>query len=132
MKREGKARVEGLGKVMNILLPSVKMKSFSPRGEVFEQEWHEFLLKHFSGYTVTSGSITGYWQRDGGREECNEHREYQIAVRPRDGRKILERYVANLARELGEESVYVTFDGEALLISGQADKGKNPAFEHTR
>jgi hypothetical protein len=78
LKKRGKTKL--LGRVMNILLPSIKMKSYSARGVLFERELHCFLLTHFTGYTVTSGNITGYWKDQSGCEECNEHREYQVAI----------------------------------------------------
>ena len=104
---------------MNVLLPSIKMKSFSPRGVLFEQELHSFFLKHFTGYTVTAGNITGYWNGPGSREECNEHREYQIAIDQTAKRALFEKYLAQLARELNEETLYLTFEGKALLVSAE-------------
>ena len=59
--------------LFQFLLPSVKMKSNSPRGTIFERELHAFLMENYGGYTVTGGSITGYWKRSDGMEECNEH-----------------------------------------------------------
>lgn len=111
-----------LGRVMNLLLPSIKMKSYSPRGVLFDRELHSFLLTHFTGYTVTSGNITGYWKRDGLEEECNEHREYQVAIHRPDQHAILEKYLAHLAWELNEDSVYLTFNGKAFLISAEQDR----------
>ncbi|MDB6036842.1 MAG: hypothetical protein JWM99_683 [Verrucomicrobiales bacterium] len=112
-----------LGRVMNILLPSIKMKSYSARGVLFERELHSFLLTHFTGYTVTSGNITGYWKDQGACEECNEHREYQVAIDQPRKQSVLEKYLEHLAWELNEKTVYLTFDGKARLISA----AKNPA-----
>ena len=111
-----------LGRVMNLLLPSIKMKSYSPRGVLFDRELHSFLLTHFSGYTVTSGNITGYWKGHRHEEECNEHREYQIAIHRPNQRAILEKYLAHLAWELNEESVYLTFEGKAFLILAEQNR----------
>ena len=66
--------------LFQFLLPSVKMKSNSPRGVIFERELHALLMEHYGGYTVTGGNITGYWKRSDGAEECNEHRAYQVAI----------------------------------------------------
>ena len=110
-------RTKLLGRVMNILLPSIKMKSYSARGVLFERELHSFLLTHFTGYTVTSGNITGYWKDQSVCEECNEHREYQVAIDQPAKQSLLEKYLAQLARELNEKTVYLTFDGKARLIT---------------
>jgi hypothetical protein len=113
-----------IGRVVNILLPSIKMKSYSPRGRLFEGELHAFLLTHFTGYTVTAGNITGYWKGTGSREECNEHRQYEIAFSSFDKLSMLENYLAHLAWELGEKTIYLTTAGRAVLISAKR-KAKN-------
>jgi hypothetical protein len=112
-----------IGRVVNILLPSIKMKSYSPRGRLFESELHSFLLTHFTGYTVTAGSITGYWKGTGAMEECNEHRQYEIAFNSFDKLSILEKYLAHLAWELGEKTIYLTTAGRAVLISAKRNAG---------
>jgi hypothetical protein len=109
---------EPVGKVLLILLPSVKMKARSPRGIPFAQEFHDFLMTHFKGYTVASGNITGYWQRGTQEEQCNEHRQYQVAFKKDEDRTTLERRLSHLATELEEETIFCQFEGEAFLIRG--------------
>ena len=113
-----------IGRVVNVLLPSIKMKSYSPRGCVFESELHSFLLTHFTGYTVTAGNITGYWKGTGSKEECNEHRQYEIAFSSIGKLTVLEKYLAHLAWELGEKTIYLTTGGRAVLISAK-EKDRN-------
>ena len=108
--------------MVELLLPSVKMKSLSPRGVPFERELHEYLLTHFGGYTVASGSITGYWARKPDGEQCNEHLQYRIAVPSAKDRNRMERHVAHLAAELEEESIFCVAESKARLIF--ADKKK--------
>jgi hypothetical protein len=110
------SRREPVGKVFLILLPSVKMKTRSPRGVPFAQEFHDFLMQLFRGYTVASGNITGYWQRGRPEEQCNEHRQYQVAFKSDQDRVLLEEHLSNLAAELGEETIFCEFEGEAFLI----------------
>src|SRR5688500_10055507 len=105
-----------LGTVVQVLLPSIKMKSYSSRGVPFEKEFHDFLLANFDGYTVASGNITGFWKGSGKWEECNEHREYQIAVTGVEQRSRLEDYVGHLAGELKERTIFCTMNGSAFLI----------------
>ena len=113
-----------IGRVVNVLLPSIKMKSYSRRGCVFESELHSFLLTHFTGYTVTAGNITGYWKGTGSKEECNEHRQYEIAFSSIGKLSVLEKYLAHLAWELGEKTIYLTTGGRAVLISAK-EKDRN-------
>lgn len=105
-----------MGKTFVVLLPSVKMKSLSTRGTTFEREFHHFLMDHFGGYTVASGSITGYWKNDEGREECNEHRRYEVALAKRTDATLLEKQLAGLALELGEKSIFCQTEEHALVI----------------
>ena len=95
------------------------MKSYSPRGRLFESELHAFVLTHFTGYTVTAGNITGYWKGSGSKEECNEHRQYEIAFSSVEKLSVLENYLAHLAWELGEKTIYLTTAGRAVLISAK-------------
>lgn len=81
------------------------------------------LFLGFKGYTVTGGNITGYWILEGIGEECNEHREYQIAVSDAAELDELRRYLGKLARQLNEQSVFCTIDGRAFLLKAAA-KGK--------
>jgi hypothetical protein len=115
-RKPGVRPAEEVGTVVEILLPSVKMKSLSPRGVPFEREFHQYLLHRFRGYTVASGSITGYWRRPGKSEECNEHREYRVAFKTSAERSELEAYIAALTAQLDEESIFVTENGIARLI----------------
>lgn len=103
--------------VFEFLLPSVKMKSISPRATIFERELHEFLMKCYGGYTVTGGSITGYWIGADGAEECNEHRAYQVATKNASEVRRLRAFMIRLAAELGEKSVFCRNGGAVEFIS---------------
>jgi len=93
------------------------MKSQSPRGEPFANEFHQFLVNEFGGYTAASGNITGYWVRPKGREECNEHREYQIAISSEQELNTLTGHLSGLASALGEQTIFCTVQGVAFLIA---------------
>ena len=105
-----------IGVIVCVLLPSVKMKEKSKRHIPFERELHDFLISEFKGYTVTAGSITGYWVRRSKDEECNEHREYQIAISSADGLEKLRDYLARLASRLKERTIFCTIHGDAFLV----------------
>lgn len=111
-----KVKREFLGEVAVTLLPAEKLKSKSPRGRAFEEEIHDFLVTNFNGYTVSSGSISGHWKDDTGHDHYGEHRQYKVAVGAPESRTSLEVFLADLAREMDEECIYVEFGREILLI----------------
>ena len=119
MNADSTARIP-LGRIGVFLLPSLKMKSQSPRGQTYDQELHDFLMNSFTGYTVTAGNISGYWKDESGREQYGEHREYKIAFS--DERQIppVEKHIAHLAAELGEEFIYCEYDDRAFLLRAEA------------
>jgi hypothetical protein len=103
--------------VFQFLLPSVKMKSYSSRGVIFERELHAHLMEHYGGYTVTGGSITGYWKRSDGTEECNEHRAYHVAVDKSQSVRRLQKFIVSLGAELGEKSIFCITGGKVTLLA---------------
>jgi hypothetical protein len=109
-------RREALGEAVRALLPIEKLKRQSPRGAPFERELHEFLLTNFSGYTVSSGAISGHWANDLGHDEYGEHREYCVAMPSREGLRTLEIFLATLAHDLGEECILVQIGSEMVLV----------------
>jgi hypothetical protein len=92
------------------------MKSRSIRGLTYDDELHDILLEHFSGYTVTTGNISGYWKDARGNEQYGEHREYRIAFSDPDDISALQDYICALASEIGEESVYCEVNNQAWLL----------------
>ncbi|HTG42989.1 MAG TPA: hypothetical protein VK633_00535, partial [Verrucomicrobiae bacterium] len=112
----GKVKREALGQSAAALLPLGKLKLKSPRGEPFERELHDFLLKNFNGYTVSSGNISGHWKDDRGHDHYGEHREYKVAVPTFETMSRLECSLAVLAEEMDEECIYVEKGSEIVLI----------------
>ncbi|MEO6181587.1 MAG: hypothetical protein ABIP76_00450 [Verrucomicrobiota bacterium] len=107
---------ESLGRLGILLLPSLKMKSVSPRGITHEQEVHEFLIANFSGYTLASGNIAGFWKDSQGRQHYGEHLEYRVGFSTEDKIPELEKFIAHLADELGEESIFWATGEDSWLI----------------
>lgn len=92
------------------------MKSVSTRGKTYEQEVHEFLIGNFSGYTLASGNIAGFWKDSHGRQHYGEHTEYRVGFLTEAKIPILENFIANLADEMGEESIFWATGEDAWLI----------------
>ena len=107
---------ESLGRLGILLLPSLKMKSNSPRGKSYEQEVHEFLVVNFSGYTLASGNIAGYWKDSKGEQHYGEHLEYRVGFLSEEKVPMLEIYISELAEELEEESIFWATGEDTWLI----------------
>jgi hypothetical protein len=115
---------EVIGTIVQVLLPSIKMKS-REKGRVLERDFHRFLVSSFGGYTVASGSITGYWIGSSRKEECNEHREYQIAISSTADFEKLTNYLSTLADQIREETIFCAMSGRAFLIRKKRKRSKN-------
>ena len=99
------------------LLPSLKLKRPQGRGRSYEEVVHSFLLKHFGGYTASAGNIFGFWRNEEtGREYYGEHREYKVSFRGRDRITMLQRFLGELATELGERTIYLEYGEDAWLV----------------
>jgi hypothetical protein len=105
-----------LGAPATFLLPSLKLKQPAPRGSSPESRLHDFLLKHFGGYTAQAGNIFGYWKTPSGTDSYGEHREFTVSLTDESKIPVLKEYLAGVAGELGEECVYLQVAGETFLI----------------
>jgi hypothetical protein len=110
-------RIDSLGRMAVFLLPSLKLKQREKLGRTYEEIVHQFLMKHFGGYTASAGNIFGFWRNEAsGREWYGEHREYKVSFRGRDRVAMLQRFLARLAEDLGEESIYLEYGEDAWLV----------------
>ena len=98
------------------LLPSLKLKQRGPDGTAIEDRIHRFLIGNFAGYTVETGNILGYWRDDAGQEQYGEHRLFRVAFSSEDRVPDLEAFLARVAAEIGEQSIYLETGEDAWLI----------------
>lgn len=115
-------REQPLGKNVRFLLPSLKLKEPCPGGGTIEQSVHAYLVEHFGGYTVTSGTVSGYWREDDGSQSYGEHREFTVALPNDCGLPELKRFLALTARRLCEACLYVEVAGSAALLYSAEDE----------
>jgi len=115
-------RVKPLGKNVRFLLPSLKLKEPCPGGGTIEQSVHAYLVQHFGGYTVTSGTVSGYWREDDGSQSYGEHREFTVALPDDRGLPELKRFLALTGRRLCESCLYVEVAGFAELLYSAEDE----------
>lgn len=98
------------------LLPSLKLRQRGSDGQLVEERVHAFLLANFAGYTVETGNILGFWKDSTGQEHYGEHRLFRVAFGQADKVPALEAFLARVAAEIGEESIYLETGEEAGLI----------------
>ena len=110
-------QVDSLGRMAVFLLPSLKLKRRQRRGRSYDEVVHLFLMKQFGGYTASAGNIFGFWRHEQtGREYYGEHREYKVSFRGKDRVAMLQRFLSRLARDLGEETIYLEYGEDAWLV----------------
>ena len=109
-------RREPLGRMAVFLLPSLKLKQRGADGLAVEDRVHRFLLENFAGYTLETGNILGFWKDQTGQEHYGEHRLFRVAFIGEDRVPALEAFLAGVAAEIGERSVYLETGEDAWLI----------------
>jgi hypothetical protein len=114
-------RRESLGRMAVFLLPSLKLKQRGADGAPVEERVHRFLLANFAGYTLETGNILGYWKDAHGHEQYGEHRLFRVAFTGKERIPVLEAFLAEVAAEIGEQSIYLETGEDVWLISPEAD-----------
>lgn len=109
-------REQKMGRVVRFLLPSLKLKQAGQQARTVEEELHRFLTAEFGGYTAASGNLFGYWKDDTGREQYGEHREFTVALKEEDKLTDLKKFLAAIARRMGEQCVYLEIGYEASQL----------------
>jgi len=112
----GNYREHDLGEAARFLVPSLKLKSPPEAGSSVESRLHDFLMKNFGGYTAQAGNIFGYWRDSGGRDSYGEHREYTVALLDHSKLCTLKTFLAQTAKDLGEECIYLLAGQHGFLI----------------
>ena len=98
------------------LLPSLKLKQRDADGLAVEDRIHRFLIGNFAGYTVETGNILGFWRDQAGHEHYGEHRLFRVAFAGKDRIPALEAFLAGVAADIGERSIYLETGHDAWLI----------------
>jgi hypothetical protein len=113
-----------LGRMAVFLLPSLKLKlRRQADGRTVEEHVHQFLLSHFDGYTAATGNIHGWW-RNRGEEHYGEHREFKVAFAGKDRIAVLEGFLADVAVEICEQTIYIETGEDAwLIVPKRPEKG---------
>src|SRR5689334_2959140 len=96
-------REQGMGVTATFLIPSAKLESGGLNGVTVERRLHDFLIRRFGGYTISSADLRGYWVSPRGESCYGEHREYRVFLNGGKGALGLKRFLAEVAAEIGEQ-----------------------------
>lgn len=110
-----------LGRMAVFLIPSLKLKTRLRDGATVEDRIHDFLMRHFSGFTASTGTMFGYWHDESGMEFYGEHREFKVSFPGKEHIPVLEEFLAGIAREIGERCIYLETGEDAWLIYPKPD-----------
>ncbi|MEA3249962.1 MAG: hypothetical protein U9Q03_06465 [Patescibacteria group bacterium] len=109
--------IESLGMRALFLIPSTKVFGMrdGDSGHRMAKKIHDFLVERFTGFTMASGNICGYFEDN----EYDEHREYRVAIQDDSGGTklhLLQEFLAEICAEIEEVCIYLEYGGEAMLI----------------
>lgn len=107
---------ESLGRMATFLLPINKLKTKNSSGQTIDDQIHGFLIANYSGYTLATGNIFGYWKDRSGKEFFGEHREYKVSFSGKERIPHLENFLSEIAKEINEECVYLETGEDSWLI----------------
>jgi len=101
---------ESLGRMAVFLLPLKKLdKSIERRVE-------QFLLNEYGGFTARPIDSTGWWKGAHGELHYDVHREYKASFIGKERIAKLDQFLAELARDMDEECIYVETGEDAWLV----------------
>ncbi len=114
-------RIEDLGKRAMFLIPSVKVynRKYSKSKKSMAKAIHKFLTKTFGGYTCVSGNLFGFFDGKDSPTEYDELREFRVAFKEDEMRtKVpkLQKFLAKLCANIGEECIYLECGEDAMLV----------------
>jgi hypothetical protein len=108
--------IEPLGHTMVFLLPSVKLEQRDLMQRKLSERLDEFLHANFSGRSRPGATVEGWWKDKTGKEHYGEHRQYTVSFDDDASVKKMNGFLAEIAVELGEMSIYCMLDNDAYLI----------------
>lgn len=110
-KREN-YNLQSLGRMAVFYIPSKKAIE-----KYYDIKIRDFLLKEFGACTATLGNFCGWWKSDeSGEMHYDEHIEFKVAFAGKERIPILVEFLGRIAKELGEECVYLETGEDAWLV----------------
>lgn len=103
-------RKESLGRMAVFLIPAKKL------GNGIEERIERFLLDEYGGYTASTTNSTGWWKDGTGERHYDLHREYKASFPGKERIAKLEGFLAEIARDAGEDCIYLETGEDAWLI----------------
>ena len=108
-------REESIGRPAVFLLPSDLMGT-KIDGKTCRELVEGYLSEEYGGYTDEGSGHSGYWRNDSGNSFSDKYQKYRVSFQGRDRIPQLKSFLAYLAKDLGEESIYLETGEDAWLI----------------
>lgn len=111
-----KYKRESLGRPAIFYLPTGMMGLTLESGRTCTEEVDEFLATTFGGYTEEGGANSGYWRNDNGKVYKGTFQRYRVSFEGKERIEQLEEFLAYIATQLKQESIYFETGEDAWLI----------------
>lgn len=108
-------RVVNFGRPAVFLIPSHKLQTLAD-GVKVQDRLHGFLTERFGAFTTTTVPYFGYWRSESGQTHYDECRQYEVAFEGKYRIPELLTELAQVARLIGEECLYVKAGQYAALL----------------
>jgi hypothetical protein len=114
-------RVVDLGRPLVFLIPAEKLGWTEQAGATVRDRLHEWLVLEFGAFTATQLPHFGYWHSV--KQQCVIHDQciqYEVAFGDEPKVTVALAYLADLARKIDEECIYVKVGEHAAVLSPTA------------
>lgn len=111
-----KYRKESLGRPAVFYLPTGLMGITLESGRTCTEEVDEFLASTFGGYTEEGGANSGYWKNNDGKVYKGTFQRYRVSFEGIERIELLEEFLAYIAVQLRQESIYLETGEDAWLV----------------
>lgn len=108
-----------LGRIAVFYVPAQKMDdpAFGRDGRTPTELFDEFFLKNFGGLTHEESHIRGEWVSGEEQKAFTDlHQRYEVSFSGHEKLNDFLRFLSQMCRLLGEESIYLTIGTRAWLV----------------
>ena len=112
-----------LGRPATFFLPSHKLQRKMGK-ETIEEHLRSFLHRNFQAFTTTTVPYFGFWRDNGGKIHYDECRLYEVSFKGKERIPALCETLAEVARVIGEESIYLRAGQYTCLVKPKQKQGR--------
>lgn len=104
-----------LGKPFVFFVPVEKLVISNSSGLTIETKLEKFLTDTYGGFTSEGSVHFGVW-REGGKNYFDQNRKYRVAIAEAAGQATLIDFLADIAKEMNEEAIYLESGDQSWLL----------------